>query len=176
MQKIFVFVEGQDDERFFNSILAGYDVKIIKYAKEKKVNINNYIKSIKNMPNCDYILVCDIDLKNIKGKKTIILSEFPECEIEKVIVSIAEIESWYLAGVDKDKAKIMKVKYIDDTNKITKEKFDMLIPKRLCRLSFMIEILKNYNIDEATKRNNSFRYFINYFNNIEIENQMLSFS
>ena len=50
---LFIWVEGDDDERFFNRILSPkfqekYDtVKIIKYAKLKKEKVDNFIKSIK---------------------------------------------------------------------------------------------------------------------------------
>lgn len=36
MKWLFVFVEGPDDERFITSILSGYNIKIVKYAHEKK--------------------------------------------------------------------------------------------------------------------------------------------
>ena len=73
MEYFLIFVEGSDDERFVNSVLEKENVKIIKYAKEKKEYINNYIKSIKSMPNCDYIVICDIDSKSLIQKKNEIL-------------------------------------------------------------------------------------------------------
>ena len=162
MECFFIFVEGTDDERFINSILKEENVRIIKYAKEKKEHINNYIKSIKSMENCDYIVVCDIDLKTISQKKDNILLQFPACEREKIIVSIAEIESWYIAGVDEITSKLMKIKYIHCTENITKEKFDQMIPKKMDRINFMIEILKKFNLEEAILRNNSLKVFVDY--------------
>ena len=41
MEWLYVFVEGPDDERFLKSILGKYNIKIIKYAKEKKEYKNN---------------------------------------------------------------------------------------------------------------------------------------
>ena len=52
---LFIWVEGDDDERFFNRILSPkfqekYDtVKIIQYAKMKKEKVDNFIRSIKAM-------------------------------------------------------------------------------------------------------------------------------
>ena len=52
---LFIFVEGDDDERFFNRILSPklqekYDtVKIIRYATMKKEKVDNFIRSIKAM-------------------------------------------------------------------------------------------------------------------------------
>lgn len=93
MECFFVFVEGPDDERFITSVLGNDKIKVIKYAREKKEYINRYIKSIKSIPNYDYIVICDIDLKSLVEKKNAILAQFPDCEVEKIIVSIAEIES-----------------------------------------------------------------------------------
>ncbi len=167
MEQLFVFVEGTDDERFINGVFEKSNIKIIKYAKEKKEHINNYIKSIKSMSNCDYVLICDIDLKSLNEKKNEILLQFPACEIEKIIVSIAEIESWYLAGLDEEFAKSIKVKYIYYTDDITKERFEALIPKKISKINFMIEILKRYNMDEAILRNKSLKFFVNYFVDIK---------
>jgi len=59
---LFIFVEGNDDERFFNRILSPklqekYDtVMIIKYATMEKEKVNEFIKSIKAM-GAEYIYV-----------------------------------------------------------------------------------------------------------------------
>lgn len=66
---LFVFVEGPDDERFITSVLGNDKIKVIKYAREKKEYINRYIKSIKSIPNYDYIVICDIDLKSLVEKR-----------------------------------------------------------------------------------------------------------
>ena len=65
-KRLFIWVEGNDDERFFNKIFIPkfkekYDtVNIIKYAKLKKERIDNFIKSIKAM-GADYIYLTDIN-------------------------------------------------------------------------------------------------------------------
>lgn len=166
MERLFVFVEGPDDERFINAILGKENIKVIKYAREKKEDINNYIKSIKSMPNCDYIVICDIDLKSLDQKKDAILSRFPACENEKIIVSIAEIESWYIAGVDETTSKSMKIKYVYYTEHITKEKFDQMVPSKMNKINFMIEILNKFNLDEALLRNKSLKYFFDYLSQV----------
>lgn len=167
MECFFVFVEGPDDERFITSVFGKDKIKVIKYAREKKEYINRYIKSIKSMPNCDYIVICDIDLKSLVEKKNAILAQFPDCEAEKIIVSIAEIESWYIAGVDQITSRAMKIKYVYYTDCITKEKFDQMIPDKIDRINFMIEILKKFNLNEAILRNKSLKYFWEYISHIE---------
>lgn len=167
MECFFVFVEGPDDERFITSVLGNDKIKVIKYAREKKEYINRYIKSIKSIPNYDYIVICDIDLKSLVEKKNAILAQFPDCKVEKIIVSIAEIESWYIAGVDEITSKAMKIKYVYYTDYITKEKFNQMIPSKIDRINIMIEILKKYNLNEAILRNKSLKYFWEYISHIE---------
>jgi len=65
---LYLFVEGEDDERFFKSIIMPklqerYNVIIpIHYAQDKKEKTDNFIKSIKSMKaDYDYIYVTDID-------------------------------------------------------------------------------------------------------------------
>lgn len=165
MDLLIIFVEGTDDERFINRFYGKSNIKVIKYAREKKERINNYIESIKSMPDCDYVFISDIDLKSLSGKKEEIMLRFPACEIDKIVISIAEIESWYLAGLDEESAKSIKVKYIYCTEKITKEQFNSLIPSKYDRINFMIEILKKYNMKEALCRNSSLKFLVDYFAN-----------
>jgi len=63
---LFIWVEGDDDERFFNKVLVPKflgkysGVKIIKYATMKREKVDNFIKSIKAMGE-DYIYLADIN-------------------------------------------------------------------------------------------------------------------
>ena len=79
----------------------------------------------------------------------------------KIIVVVKEIESWYLAGLDNKVCKQLKIKNFPNTEKVTKEEFNSLIPKKFTsRIDFMLEILKNFSIEIAKKKNTSFRYFV----------------
>ncbi|PNR93615.1 MULTISPECIES: hypothetical protein [unclassified Petrotoga] len=59
---LFILVEGDDDKRFFEKIITPlfegkYDqVKVWKYAQQKKEKVSKFLKSIKGM-NADYIFV-----------------------------------------------------------------------------------------------------------------------
>ncbi len=63
---LYLFVEGEDDERFFKSIIIPklqrtyYAIIPIPYAQDKKEKTDHFIKSIKSM-KADYIYVTDID-------------------------------------------------------------------------------------------------------------------
>lgn len=92
-KRLFIWVEGEDDERFFKNILEPnlqkkYDfVETIRYAALKKEKSENFLKSIKAM-GADYIYVTDINnspcvtdrkqktqnkLRNINGDKIIVV-------------------------------------------------------------------------------------------------------
>ena len=164
---LFIFVEGDDDERFFNRILSPklqekYDtVKIIRYATMKKEKVDNFIRSIKAM-GAEYIYVTDIDNSPcVTAKKEETQKKHPNIDKDKIIVVIKEIESWYLAGLDNKACKQLKIKNFANTDNVTKEKFNSLIPKKFTsRIDFMSEILKNFSIEIAKQKNTSFQYFV----------------
>jgi len=164
---LFIWVEGDDDERFFNGILSPKlqrkygTIKIIRYAKMKKEKVDNFIRSIKAM-GAEYIYLTDInDSPCVTAKKEEMQKKYQNIDKDKIIVVIREIESWYLAGLDNKACKQLKIKNFANTDNVTKEKFNALIPERFTsRIDFMSEILKNFSIEIAKQKNNSFQYFV----------------
>ncbi|KLO21555.1 hypothetical protein [Marinitoga sp. 1155] len=144
-KQLYIFVEGEDDKRFFDNIikleLSGkYDsINIIRYAKMKKEKekVNNFIISIKKM-NADYIFAHDIDNTVSTTSKKI--------EIKHMLKNIEN-------------------SIVKNTDEITKESFNNMISDRFdSRITFMIEILKNFSIKIAIQKNKSFKYFIEKMN------------
>jgi len=168
--RLFIWVEGQDDIRFFETVLKSkfkekYDwVEVRPYANMKKEKLNSFIKSIKSMKS-DYILVTDLDnspcVTHKKDEKTRKVSEIDKGNI---VVVIKEIESWYAAGLSKTKTQFGKVPKFESTNHLVKEKFISLIPKSFgSRIDFMVEILKNFSVPVAKKKNTSFNYILHKY-------------
>ena len=167
---LYIFVEGDDDERFFQEILIprlqekNNDIKIIKYAqKSKKFEyLEKFIRSVQSIG--DYIYVTDINNSRcVTAKKQEIQNKLRNIDINKILVVIKEIESWYLAGLDNKSLKTLgiKKKIPNNTETITKEQFYSLIPKKFSsRIDFMREVLKNFSIEIAKQKNKSFRFFI----------------
>jgi len=170
-RRLFIWVEGEDDRRFFEKMIAPklqkkYNfVETRRYATLKKEKIYNFLKSIKAM-GAEYIFVADINHSPcVTAKKENIRSELRNIDEERIIVVIKEIESWYLAGLDNTRSKKFKVRAFKTTDDITKEKFNSLIPKKFdSRIDFMLEILKNFSIEIAKQKNRSFRYCIEKYN------------
>ncbi|MDD1706890.1 MAG: DUF4276 family protein [Methanoregulaceae archaeon] len=170
-RRLFIFVEGNDDQRFFTRIVrplveSGYaSVEIIMYASMKSVNVCRFIRSITAMDH-DFILCSDIDQeRNVKAKKIALKTRFcTHLADDRIVVIIQEIESWYLAGLDEKAQKRYSLRPYRGTNHITKEIFNRMIPRNyISRIAFMAEILDHFKIDAAQEKNRSFRYFFTRF-------------
>lgn len=175
--RLFIWVEGEDDKRFFEKILEPklqkrYDfVETRCYAALKKDKIDNFLKSIKAM-NADYIFATDINNSPcVTAKKKKIGDKLRNIDKKKIIVVIKEIESWYLAGLNDIECKKFKISNFDTTDAISKKQFNSLIPKKFdSRIDFILEILKIFSIEIAKQKNRSFRYYTEKYNYEDSEN------
>lgn len=168
--QIIMFIEGNDDERFFRRIIKPelekkYTIAMhFKYSCKKDLKTNNYLKSIKSMGYCDYIFLTDMNKAPcITAKKKSKLNRYKNIDKNKIIIVIKGIESWYLAGLEEKDSKVLGIPFLSDTNNLDKKKFIKLIPKKFdsSKTDFMQEILNYYNIIVAKKKNKSCKYFFN---------------
>jgi len=173
MIDLYIFVEGDRDEDFFERIVKPRLVDrynkiiIIKYAQKRIEYINSYIRSILSM-NADYIFIADIDNSPCKtAKKEELRRRFRNLEQNKIIIVVKEIESWYLAGLDEKACKKLGIRCFDNTDSITKEDFRHIYSNSIHSgrsiIDFYLDIIKNYDIDIAKRKNRTFRYFCNKF-------------
>ncbi len=166
--RLYILIEGDDDERFFERIIKPefqkiYDhVQLYKYASRPSKIIENFVKSINKM-NADYIVAADINHSPCitKKKETLISKKIGNVNEDKIIVVIKEIESWYMAGLEKKSKKEIGIKHEESsTEDLSKKKFNQVIPKKFSsRIDFMQEILKYFKTKTAVKNNKSFAYF-----------------
>ena len=169
-KRLYIFLEGTDDVRFFEHVIrprflhAYESVDLITYACTKSVKVDRFIGGINAMHN-DYIIVADIDQEpGVMVKKKIILSRFSEAEYHRIMIIIMEIESWYLAGLDRSAAESIGIHDHETTDFVTKELFNKWIPRKYpSRIAFMIEIMKYFSLTVAKKKNKSFRFFLDHF-------------
>jgi hypothetical protein len=168
-KRLFIFVEGPDDDRFFNKIVKGLfkdrynEIEILEYSRKTGEYINNFLKNIGKM-GAEYICQSDLDeVPCATERKEKLKERFSGFEENRIIVVKIEIESWYLALLDDDACRKLRIKpsEIRNTDHINKENFNSLIPKRFdSRVDFMVEILNCASIETAMQRNTSFKYFI----------------
>lgn len=165
-KKLFIWVEGENDLRFFDTIIKPRfekkfnSILVRPYRREKRKKVSDFLRSIKSMNAC-YIFVADINSAPcVTARKQEIQKEYRNVDEDRIMVVIKEIESWYLAGLDDTNSKKLGVRRLRTTDSVTKEQFNSLMPKRFdFRSDFMLEILKFFSAKIAKKKNGSFRYF-----------------
>jgi hypothetical protein len=169
-QQLFIFLEGPEDERFFEKIKPlideNYDyVRFIKWATAPSITLGRYVRSLRSTEVSNYFFVTDINnspcVTHKKGKLKKVKNFRNVLEEERIVVVIKEIESWYLAGLDDSACKELRIETLGNTNNITKEDFNRIIPEKFdSRIDFMQEILKRFSIETAKEKNVSFNYFV----------------
>jgi len=107
----------------------------------------------------EYFFLADINSSPCyPEKRQDLLKRFRELEGARVIIVVKEVESWYLAGVPDGNQWGFRASA--DTTDLTKEQFDATMPKPFdSRISYMVEILRLFDVNSATARNHSFHYF-----------------
>lgn len=169
---LFVLVEGNDDERFFESIVKPFfvhnyrEVRIWQYSQRKKGEVNRYLKGLKKMQGAglaSYFIVADQDrFPCVMAKKRSVSSEFKHATKDRMLIVCKMIEGWYLAGLSPERSDQIGIyRTFVTTNHITKQLFNSVIPERFeSRIDFMKEILKEFDCGTARYKNASFNYFM----------------
>lgn len=92
-----------------------------------------------------------------KLKKT-----YTEINNYPIFIVKQEIESWYLAGLDKRAQKELGLEYYSDTDKIKRSRFKKMVPDEESYSVFLNKILPRFKLAVASKQNSSFKYFIDH--------------
>lgn len=166
-RRLFIWVEGTDDERFFNTIVvprlaARYnDIQVRRYAGMKNEGITKFLTSIAAMGG-DYLFIADIDAAPcVTRKKELLCSSLNHLDGQRIIIVRSEIESWYHAGLDATAAGKLGTRAHRDTQTLTKEQFRALQPARYrSGIVYMTEVLDAFDFDTAQRQNASFAYFV----------------
>ena len=166
--RLWILVEGNDDEKLVEKIKPVFKEKyesltIWKYAQQLRKKTQGFLRSISSMQSSDYFFLHDINQSPcITARKEKVKDEYGDIiHLTKVVIVIKEIESWYLAGLNDDACKELRIKTFSKTNDITKEDFNRIMPEKYdSRINFMQEILKRFSIETAKEKNTSFDYFM----------------
>lgn len=176
--QLYVFVEGDDDQRFFERLIKPkllnkyLEVKTIKYAQKPPSWVNKFVSAISKNPTwATYFFLKDYDESTcISGRKTRIINKCNRLSISSIIVVVNEIESWYLSGINDSFLRRERI----DTNisripsDATKEFFQKLVGDR-DRILFMNKIIDNYSFKLARGKNKSFNYLLTKLNVCVVE-------
>jgi len=164
---LYILVEGNDDERFMNRIVIPElkcernSVQIFKYRNHRNKKVTSLVKSITRMGD-KYIFIGDYNKCVCYSQVKLRIKRKYKIIDEKLsFVAKMEIESWYCAGLsdaEQNKYKIRK----RNTENINKEEFNRCVSRAGydSRIQYMSDLLENYKIEVAKKKNNSFKYFI----------------
>ncbi len=169
-RRLFLFVEGNDDERFFAKVIVPLfesryrSVHIVKFACMKRASVCRLVTGIHRMKD-DFLVFADIDNEpGVKAKKHLLMERFCALDSRDIIVIIREIESWYLAGLDEAAERDLSLPHHHATDALSKEYFNSRIPRRFAsRIAFMLEILARFSATVACRKNRSFHYFVSRY-------------
>jgi len=167
---LYIWVEGPDDSRFFESVFKPLfekkyqTVEVKEHAWKKNKYIEDFLRSIISMGD-EYIFVQDFDSRTcITNVKEDLLSKFSNINENNLNIVKDEIESWYVSGLSRKDSKYFKISYPNNTETLTKEVFDNEIPTKFnSKIDFTREILKRYSVGESISRNSSFAHFFHKY-------------
>lgn len=163
-------VEGNRDIDFVNEVVkkriintGTYD-RIIpyKYKNIPKSDNEKFIKSLRAIGS-DILCMADINSSSSieERKEKLKKDDVGDVPDNCIVIVIKEIESWYLAGLDGECCRKLRIGHMARTDTIGKEECHTLIAKSKfgSRQACMSEILKRYDIEIARGKNKSFYYF-----------------
>jgi len=167
-KRLYILVEGLNDERFVDSILkpifeGNYAfVKTYKYAEKDKKTIRKFIKSIHSM-DADFICLADLDNSpcTTHRKSVIKTKKLGSVEDSRIMIAKKDMDSWYLAGINDACCRRFRISIHNTTDNIDKRQFKRILERS--KLGFTLDcrmqILQNYDLSTAVLRNQSFYYF-----------------
>lgn len=169
-RRLFLFVEGDWDERFARRILAPvwekrYDhVDFVRYSNLPKTKIESYLRSLGPM-GADYLFLADLDRPErcITAAKEILCKAYPHLDPARIRIACLEIEGWYAAGMRPDHPKYggLSLAQIRETDGLSKESFESaFLAKGSSPYEARLDLLDSFDLARALERNRSLRYFV----------------
>jgi len=164
------FVEGNRGIDFVNEVVKKRITNMGKYDavipyKYKNIPKSDNTKFIKGLRAVGSDILCMADINSSPGieerKEKLRKDDVGDVPDNCIVIVIKEIESWYLAGLDRECCRKLKIGHRARTDTISKKECHALIAKSKYspREACMSEILKRYNIEIARGKNKSFYYF-----------------
>ena len=167
---LLVWVEGTADEDFFKRVVGPLlrnrysAIHTITYAQQPDVDTNKKIREVvRSHEVLDYLWLADLDPGKypcVTAKKSALMRQHSHLRLDRVSIVAPEIEAWYLAGLDSAACAALGIPEYRDTNELTKENFQELIPDTIqSEIVFRMDVLSRFSVDVAKRKNASFTYF-----------------
>lgn len=165
MNHAYLWVEGDDDERFVKSIFVPYLTKfehtqVVRYASMKDKKISDFLKSVDKMNAASFFFADRDSAATIDDRVSGLRRRYSIPDTCQVIIVCREIEGWYLAGIDNlgDRRRWDGDAGVD-VNAVTKATFNSGQPRRFrVRTEWMIELLRSHEPSSASMRSPSYQF------------------
>lgn len=166
---LWIWVEGPSDVQFFDGVVKPIfeqhygQVIVREYSEMERKECCGYIKAIKRA-NDHYLCVTDMDTAPCVTERKRLVKERRFGNLvneDRMVVVKLEIEGWYLAGLSKDSCSKLRIRFMGDTNSLTKEQCENLIGRRYdSKNDFLADALSFFDIQIACQKNISFNRFM----------------
>lgn len=174
MRLLYVLCEGDDDQQFIERVVeprlsyADHEVKYFQYAEYSAKEVRRLIRSIDGMRSdgleADYLFFRDFDrapCKQLHFEE--IDRQYDELiSRDRTFLVVQMIESWYVAGLEKQHPLSTLGNAPPQTNDLIKQDFENLMDENANRTNVLQEILKHFDLDRARYKNRSFEYFCSH--------------
>lgn len=157
-QKLYVFVEGKDDERLTRIIIQKcypqYAPIFFRYVAAQSALIREIVGRLRSDDDL-YVMFTDKDhfTCNITRKQDR-KNEY-DVEEKRIIVVNSSIESWYAAGA---KTSVFNSQG-NRSETINKQRFNLLIGRAAFHTRVLENIVEDFDTNAAIQKNKSFKYF-----------------
>ena len=169
-KSLFIWVEGVSDQLFIERVVEpvlsdGYtSIRKITYAQQPNEDTDKKIREVvRSHEILDYLWLGDLDpgrFPCVTAKKEAVVRQHAHLRPDRISIVAPEIEAWYLAGLDSAACTALGMPAYGNTDGLTKEDFRKLIPDSyLSEIVFKMEVLSNFSVDVAKRKNASFAYF-----------------
>jgi hypothetical protein len=159
------FVEGDDDQRFIERIVApriGAIYPVIKYFRYASSVPKETCQILRTLESTgwDYIFLADRDqcvCKTIRRQR--VCDKMQAVKFNKVVIVDQEIESWYVSGIDVAIARAFGVPRTRCSELFTKEHLNRSINRRFpTATDLKLFLLDNFSLELAKQNNDSLSY------------------
>lgn len=165
-----IWVEGVSDQLFIERIVEpilsdGYtSIRKIVYAQQPNEDTDKKIREVvRSHEILDYLWLGDLDpgrFPCVTAKKEAVMRQHAHLQPDRISIVVPEIEAWYLAGLDSGACTALGIPEYRNTDGLTKEDFQKIIPDEYqSEIVFRMEVLSNFSVKVAKRKNNSFAYF-----------------